>query len=171
MPSAATPAGDVYVSGQGGPDTVGATGTSFLRYVTVKYRNGVTQWTDAHPYQGYVGVASATDSQCGLYVLGATSMTAIHYTDSCFTVGLDEPRVQRETLKVFPNPVANELAIPPSWANAAYAILDVGGRIVARGALPAKPVLDITHLPPAWYVLVLAQHERISRAPFVVCRP
>lgn len=165
----ATTSGDVYVSGQGGPDTVSVVGTSFLRYVTVKYRNGATLWTDANPYQGYVGVANVLDSQCGLYVLGETYMTAIHYSDSCFTVGLDENDTQNREITIFPNPAASELVIQESiWVNSEYTICDVTGQNVARGNVSGQSRIDISSLPSGCYILRLNRMDTVIHKSFIV---
>ena len=166
----ATPAGDVYVSGQGGPDTVSVTGSSYLRYVTVKYRNGVTMWTDAHPYQGYVGVASAFDSQCGLYVLGETYMTAIHYTDSCYTVGVDEiTSASNGTLGLYPNPADEYITLSGHLdQDAEYRIYDVTGREMTAGHLDNHTTLNIAMLKPGIYILRLRGSYPEAALRFVV---
>jgi len=106
--------GDVYVSGQGGPDTISVTGSHYLRYVTAKYRNGVLQWVDANPYRGYIGVANVLDKNCGLYVLGETAMTAIHYMDSCAIVSsIQESNITAEIdlIIAYPNPFSSTLTL------------------------------------------------------------
>ncbi len=134
--------GDVYVSGQGGPDTVSATGSHYLRYVTAKYSGGVLQWVDANPYQGYIGVANVLDKNCGLYVLGETAMTAIHYTDSCgiFTA-ISEININEELnhLQVYPNPFSSSTTIDFNLSeskNISILITDVTGRTVKT--IPTK---------------------------------
>jgi hypothetical protein len=73
--------GDVYVSGKGGPPYVDFNGSQYLRYVALRYNQGVVAWSDTNQYQGYTGKVNALDKQGGLYVMGETSMTLVHYND------------------------------------------------------------------------------------------
>lgn len=100
--------GDVYVSGQGGPAYIDFNGSQYLRYVTLKYSNGEMIWRNTSPYQGYIGVANALDNDCGIYVLGETSMTLNHYTDECETIGIENPSRQDEIL-LYPNPATDKV--------------------------------------------------------------
>jgi hypothetical protein len=62
-------------------------------------------WSDTNPYQGYTGIVSALDNNCGIYVLGETSMTVNHYTDDCISNSTDESiSLKTDELTVFPNP-------------------------------------------------------------------
>ncbi len=97
--------GDVYVRGKGGPAYIDFSGSQYLRYVTVKYSEGDIIWRDTNPYQGYTGIGSAMDNNCGLYVLGETSMTVNHYLDDCLTNGVVANEIiNTNELVVYPNP-------------------------------------------------------------------
>jgi hypothetical protein len=74
--------GDVYVSGKGGPPFVDFNGSVYLKYVALRYNQGEIQWSDTHQYQGYTGKVNALDLNGGLYVMGETSMTLVHYNDA-----------------------------------------------------------------------------------------
>lgn len=97
--------GDVFVSGKGGPAYIDFNGSQYLQFVTLKYHNGQMMWSDTNPYQGYTGIVSALDNNCGIYVLGETSMTVNHYTDDCISNSTDESiSLKTDELTVFPNP-------------------------------------------------------------------
>ena len=133
--------GDVYVSGQGGPDTIGFNGSVYLRYVTAKYSNGEMQWVDANPYQGYIGIANAIDKNGGLYVLGEYAMTAIHYIDSNTPVSINErnPTLDDSKVNIYPNPVTTFTTIEYNLSetgNMSIFIYDILGKVVKT--IPAK---------------------------------
>ncbi len=128
--------GDVYVSGQGGPDTVSAGGSHYLRYVTAKYSSGILEWVDANPYQGYIGIANVLDKDCGLYVLGETAMTAIHYADSCGIItsgNASDLETEQGFNLVYPNPFRSIITLEfhiSDTENVSVSIVDVMGKIV-----------------------------------------
>ncbi len=131
----ATENGDVYVSGQGGPDTVGFNGSVYLRYVTAKYSAGTLQWVDADPYQGYIGITNAIDKNCGLYVLGEYAMTAIHYADSCGTISTNSNfiTVEKTAFTALPIPTANSVKLKfylNETGNTTVSVMDVAGHEV-----------------------------------------
>lgn len=79
---AATDAGEVFVTGKGGPEFTQPNGSSYLRMVTLKYgSDGVLQWVDSvNIYSGW-GIGCTLASDNSLFVLGGTNMTAFHFLD------------------------------------------------------------------------------------------
>ena len=75
------------------------------------------------------------DKNCGLYVLGETAMTAIHYTDSCSVVSSVQESANNfnlNSINAYPNPFSNSTAIEfylSESKNVSISILDVMERI------------------------------------------
>ena len=130
----AKPNGEVFVSGKGGPDTVSATGSAYVRNVTLKYNNGQIVWVDADPYQGYNGLVNKIASDSSLFVLGETAMTAIHYFDINVNTNIVSEKSENN-LAVVPNPTNGFTVLNidlPKPASVQLEVFDVRGRLVKK---------------------------------------
>ncbi|MBL7922880.1 MAG: hypothetical protein JNL88_01645 [Bacteroidia bacterium] len=172
----AKPGGEVFVSGKGGPDTIGFNGSVYLRYVTLKYINGQVQWVDADPYQGYTGIANCIAGDGSLYVLGEYAMTAIHYVDNGASTGLD-PYAPVPTAILYPNPTTGHLRIAFESERASEArltLFDGRGRVM-RTIYPLEirtgkneVSLDLTTAEPGLYTGIL--ESPVQRLRFKIIR-
>ncbi len=78
--------GEVFVTGKGGPEVISATGSSFLRFITLKYSNtGTTKWVDSVNIYGGFGVSCTLAKDSSLFVLSQANMTAYHFLDQAAT--------------------------------------------------------------------------------------
>ena len=157
--------GDVYVTGKGGPLFQG----QYLRYVTLKYSNGVQQWVHTDPYYGYNGVACVLGKDSAVYVLGYGSMTLTRYLDDLST-GLNlSDRTQG--LEIFPVPASDRLfcrRTAVAGAQERFTIIDITGQEVHQGALDGRDTgIDISHLPNGVYIVNTSEG---SASRFVVQR-
>jgi Secretion system C-terminal sorting domain len=126
--------GEVYVSGKGGPAYTDFNGSQYLQYVTLRYNNGNIVWRDTDIYQGYTGIVNTPDNDCGIYVLGETSMTLNHYTDECITLSSREDDTkQLSELSVYPNPAQDNITISlnqSSVSGFSISIFDATGNLI-----------------------------------------
>lgn len=84
--------GEVYVTGKGGPMFTQATGSSYLRMITLKYsKSGVMQWKDSVNINSGWGIACTLASDSSLFVLSGTNMTAFHFLDQSGTTSCGIP--------------------------------------------------------------------------------
>ena len=161
--------GEVYVSGKGGPAYIDFNGSQYLQYVTLRYNNGNIVWRDTDIYQGYNGIVNAADNECGVYVLGETSMTLNHYADECITLSTNEGDSKNlENLSVYPNPASDKVTIPlNAIVNSEYsiAIVDAMGTLVEfiEHNQQSKNVvtIDVKHLASGVYNIILQDGENM----------
>lgn len=72
---------------------------------------------------------------------------------------------------VFPNPANERLTFPPSVTEIEWLVLDVSGRIRAKGRLGVGAhCIDVQALQPGAYVLHLADRHRQRSARFIIAR-
>lgn len=163
--------GDVFVSGQGGPG-YNSLGNTYLQFVTVKYNNGDLMWSDVNPYQGYIGIVNLPDEDCGVYVLGETSATLLHYTDDCTINHIEGMNSTTDlfNLSILPNPTTDptnlKIASKTSMVEDVV-IYDLSGKIhhqLFRQHLAAgvnNLNLDISNLESGLYFIRVG-HETVK---------
>lgn len=81
-------------------------------------------------------------------------------------VGVGEHAAQ--TAEVWPNPCTHYLNVPQALPGSGWQVLDMQGRILATGKLATgAPQVDVRHLVPGSYVLLLGREAAWQRVRFV----
>jgi len=92
--------------------------------------------------------------------------------DTLGSVGTKEVETENTSgLKIFPNPITNELNISGLGLNASVTIADVGGKVVLQkteiDASGGAYTLDLSAIPSGFYFVVVRQGQTVQQKKIV----
>lgn len=119
-------------------------------------------------YTFSTGSISATVGENIIASVENTSFTILQGFQQNHYGNIAVRKVEKSTLKIWPNPVSNYLHVqlPADVAQVLYEVLDASGKLVLSGT-PSGNQIDVNNLSAGYYHIKLKYNGQESQAQFV----